>query len=432
MFKKIIQIKIKFFAKIIIAKYQPKIIGITGSVGKTSTREAVTTVLKEKFRVRQSLKNYNNEFGLPLTIIGVPSAGRSFFGWTAILFKAIGLCLFRDKNYPEVLVLEMGVDKLGDMHYLLDIVRPDIAIVTMIGLSHLESFKDIYSLRKEKGELVSGLKNGGLAIFNADNNGCLKIKDESRAIALTYGFDKKADVWASNLILKYKELKDSKSFLGDVFKLTYQGSTVPITLSRSIGKPAVYAALAATCVGIHFRMNLVEIANSLENFNSPKGRLKVINGVKGTLLIDDTYNASPQSSLMAISLVGGLELSKDARKIAVLGDMLELGSESEEGHREVGQALFENGFDMVVAVGERAADIARGALEAGMDQRSVFHFDKNDPAGRFVQKKIMTGDMILIKGSQGARMEQVVKELMADPLHASELLVRQEQAWIGR
>lgn len=432
MFKKIVQRKLRFFAKIIIAKYQPKIVGITGSVGKTSAREAVSAVLKEKFRVRSSLKNYNNEFGLPLTIVGAASAGRNFFGWAAIFLKALALCLFKDRKYPEILVLEMGVDKPGDMRYLLDIARPDIAIVTMIGLSHLESFKDIYSLRKEKGELVAGLKKGGWAILNADSDGCLKIKEENQVPTITYGFDKGADVWASNLLVRYKESKDSKSFLGNAFKLTYQGSTVPISLPRSIGEPAVYAALAAACVGIHFQMNLVEIADALETFDSPKGRLKVIDGIKNTILIDDTYNASPQSSLAAVKLVGGLKPSGQSRKIAVLGDMLELGSESEQGHRDVGRSLFENGFDLAIAVGERAADIARAALESGMDSGAVFHFDKNDQAGRFVQKQIKPGDIILIKGSQGARMERITKELMADPLHAAELLVRQEEEWLEK
>lgn len=429
MFKQIIQMKLKFFAKIILAKYQPKIIGITGSVGKTSTKEAVYAVLKSSLKVRRSLKNYNNEFGLPLSIVGAPSAGKNVFAWTAILWKAFLLCLFKDKNYPEILILEMGVDKPGDMKYLLDIIRPDIAIVTMIGLSHLESFKDIYSIRKEKGELVKNLKSGGLAIINADNEGCKKIKEESQTKTVTYGFDKMSDVWASNLSLRYEDQRGADKLLSTSFKLTYQGSTLAVSLPGVIGRPAVYASLAAACVGLYFKMNLVEIVNALEKFNTPNGRMKVIGGIKGTTIIDDTYNASPQSSLAAISLLAEVR-SNGAKKIAVFGDMLELGAISEKSHREVGRALFEASFDMIVAVGERARDILRGAREAGMEENRLFHFDKNDPAGRFVQKKIKQGDIILIKGSQGARMEEVVKELMADPLNAQGLLVRQDEGWL--
>ncbi|MBD3247773.1 hypothetical protein GF382_00600 [Candidatus Falkowbacteria bacterium] len=430
MFKKIVQIKLKFFARAILRKYDPKIVGITGSVGKTSAKEACFAVLKNSFRVRKSIKNYNNEFGLPLAIIGEESAGRNIFGWILIFLKAFRLLILKDKNYPEILILEMGVDKPGDMKYLLKMAKPDVGILTMIGPSHLENFKEIANIKKEKSELLKNLKNNGLAVLNADNEECLSVKNDLRSKVLTFGFCGQADVKASNLMFKLGKFQQISDFAGVVYKLNFKGSAVPIALPRSAGKPAVYASLAAVSAGLYFKMNMIEIANGLEEFSPPAGRMRLLGGIKNSLLIDDTYNASPQSSLAAIDFIKEIKTDDITGKLAVFGDMLELGSESETGHKQVGKALKDAGFDMVVAVGERARDILRGAKEAGMNNSRLFHFDKNDPAGKFVQKKMKEGNLVLVKGSQGARMEQIVKEIMAEPLRAEELLVRQGREWL--
>jgi UDP-N-acetylmuramoyl-tripeptide--D-alanyl-D-alanine ligase len=192
---------------------------------------------------------------------------------------------------------------------------------------------------------------------------------------------------------------------------------------------AVYAALAAIAVGLSFEMNLVEIVTALQKFVSPKGRMKLISGIKHSMIIDDSYNASPQSSLSAIDFISRIATEKMFRKIAVFGDMLELGAYSEAGHREVGQAIARAKFDLLATVGERSRDIGRGAKEAGMSDEHIFNFSHNKEAGIFVQERLKEGDLLLIKGSQGARMEQVTKELMAEPLKASELLVRQGPEW---
>lgn len=429
MFKKIILAKIKLLSKWILVRYKPKIVGITGSVGKSSTKEAVYSVLSSKFNTRKSFKNYNNEAGVPLTIIGCQSPGRSFFGWLAVITKAFFLLIFKNKDYPEILILEMGVDKPGDMDYLLSMAKPDVGMITRIGDSHLEAFGQRSNIRKEKGKLIKNLNRGGLAIFNADCRDCLKLKSECDAKSLTFGFSKEADIWAGNLKFKYKDKKTAEGLLGLTYKLTYKGSTVPVVLPNVVGRPAVYASLAAVCAGIHFKMNLIDIANSLEIMASPKGRMSVIKGIKRTVIIDDTYNASPDSSLAAVEFLKDIGVGSGQKRIAVFGDMLELGRASQEGHRRVGESLFSAGFDMIVAVGERARDILRGAREAGMKDSSLFHFDRNSEAGKFVQKKMKEGDILLIKGSQGARMEQITKEIMAEPLRAGELLVRQDKEW---
>jgi len=429
MFKKIIIWKLKIFAKAILAKYQPKIVGITGSVGKTSAREAIAAVLSAKFRVRQSLKNYNNEFGAPLSIIGVESPGKNIFGWLAVFWRAAGLLLIKDKKYPEILVLEMGVDKIGDMDYLNSFIDCDAAVVTGIGPVHLEALGSVEKIVEEKGKIFKKLRKNGWAIINFDDEKYQELSVLSKARVVSYGFKEGASVRATNLLFKFEETRNLDQLLGLTFKVSYGGAMVPIVLPQVIGTAAVFAGLAAIAVGVVFDLNLVEIAAALKNFSSPSGRMKLIKGIKNTLLIDDTYNASPLSSLSAINFISRIETAKPFRRVAVLGDMLELGALSVESHAAVGAAIAKAKFDLLVTVGERSRDINRAAIANGMPETQVFHFAHNGEAGIFVQDRIKEGDLILIKGSQGARMEQIVKELMAEPLRAGELLVRQGKEW---
>lgn len=424
MLSRIVQFKLKLLAKLILLKYKPFVVGITGSVGKTSTKEAVFSVVSAKFNARSSEKNYNNEFGLPLTIIGAESPGRSLFGWCAVMFKALGMVVFK-KNYPKALVLELGVDRPGDMDYLNSIVKYDIGIVTMVGPSHLEFFSSVEAIRKEKEKLVANVKKGGWAIVNYDNKDSKKIGENCRSKVFSYAIFEKAKVGAQEIDLSFKD----GQLAGTSYKLSYDGSTVPVLLPNIIGMGGVYASLAAACVGVALDMNLVDIANCLRHTKPPRGRMNIIPGIKNTLLIDDTYNSSPQSSMSALDLCREVPLEPGAKRWAVLGDMLELGPYTEEGHEAVGHHLAQSKTDVLVVVGERSRDIARGARGAGMSDERIFHFDAPGAAGRFIQDKMRAGDLLLIKGSQGARMEKIVKELMAEPLRAEELLVRQDKEW---
>ncbi len=440
--KKLIQFKLKILAKMILARYKPDVIGITGSVGKTSAKEAVYAVLASKFNARRNIKNYNNEIGLPLTVIGVDSPGKSVFGWLAVFFKALKLILIRDANYPRILILEMGVDRPGDMDYLNSIVKCKIGIVTLIGPVHLEFFGAISNIQKEKGKLISNLPKSGRAVLNCDDERVRQMSKLTEAAALTYGFDENADVRAREVIFSFSDIASKSEFganlmneasavklAGVSFKLSYSGSTAPVLLPNVIGYAAVYAALAGAAVGIVYGLNLVEISQALRKFNPPRGRMNLINGIKNTLIIDDTYNSSPQSSIAALEIAGKVPLIKGARRFTVLGDMLELGGYSEQGHKEVGRRAVKDKIDKLIAVGERARDIARGAEKAGMLADNIFHFARAEEAGKFIQERINEGDLILVKGSQGMRMEKVVKEIMAEPLRAKELLVRQDEMW---
>lgn len=432
--KKLIQLKLKVLARIIIKKYKPEIIGITGSVGKTSTKDAIYSVLSSKFSVRRSIENYNNEIGVPLTIIGEKSPGRSVFGWLMVFCRACKLILITDKNYPKILVLEMGVDRPGDMDYLTSIAKCKIGVVTLIGLTHLEYFGTIDKIQKEKSTLIKNLEKSGWAILNYDNEKSRQISDVSKSKVITYGMQDKASIRAQEVVFSFeRNIKQSLDGLRGVsFKLSYDGSFAPVLLPGVIGCAAVYAALAAAAVGIAYEMNLIEIAEALRSFKSPNGRMNLIEGIKNTLIIDDTYNSSPSSSMAALDVFKTIPKSRGNKRYAVLGDMLELGNQSEKGHRQVGEYLVECGINKLVVVGERSIDIMHGAIDAGMSEDDIFHFATSVEAGRFIQDRIKQGDLILVKGSQGMRMERIVKELMAEPMRAEELLVRHSKSWLDK
>ncbi len=425
--KIIIQKILKLLARRMLSKYQPLVIGITGSIGKTSTKEAVFAVLSKKNNcLRRNVKNYNNEIGLPLTIIGAEAQGRSVLGWLGVFIKALLALAIKDKNYPKILILEMGVDHPGDMDYLNSIVKCQIGVVTFVGPVHLEFFNTIDRVQKEKGKLIENLNRDGYAILNYDNEKSREIKNVSKVKTLTYGFDAKADIRAQEVIFSF----DKNNVLqGTSFKLSYNGSSVPVFLPGVLGNSAVYSSLAAAAVGLTQSMNLIDVSQALRDYQPPRGRMNLVAGIKHTLIIDDTYNSSPQAAISALGVLKEILVKENAKKIAVFGDMLELGEYSEEGHKEVGKYLAKLKINKLITVGERSRDIGRGAKEEGMSEDDIFHFADTASAGKFLQEIMKEGDLVLIKGSQGMRMEKIVREVMAEPQKASELLVRQDIKW---
>ena len=431
--KKIIYLEkiLKYFAVKALRKFKPRIVGVTGSVGKTSTKEAIFSVLSAKFRVRKNEKNYNNEIGLPLTVLGIESGGGSFWKWIAVFLRAIGVVFFSSrKKFPEILVLELGADRPGDIKYLVNLLQPEVGVVTAVGISHLEFFQSKKNIAREKSFLARNLKKGGLAVLNFDDEEVRKMADDIKSDKIFFGFDDAAQVHASDIFFGYGKSKDS--FGGDIneikgisFKLSYEGTTLPVRLIRSVGRPQIYAVLAATAVGIHFDMNLLEIAEALKDFQAPAGRLNLIEGIKNTVIIEDSYNSAPQSAIAALEV---LEKIQARRKIAALGDMLELGEGTEEGHREVGKKIAETA-DILFAVGERAKFIADEAEKAGLDKNKIFCYTDSSEAKAPIQNMLQEGDVVLVKGSQGARMERISEEIMRDPDDAEKLLPRQTAEW---
>lgn len=428
--RNILQYILKILAKIILWRYNPEVVAVTGSVGKTCTKEAIYHVLKKQFRVRRNIKNYNNEIGVPLTILGQDIAPETkiifLFSWLIIFIKAF-LTIIWQKDYPEILILEMGISHPGDMKYLISFVPVKIGVIIAIGEfpTHLEFFPEKDKLIKEKALLVKSLSNHGTAILNYDDLSVRMIGHDlkEKTEIIQYGFSNIADLKITNYNLSINNL--SENDYGISFKLEYNGNVVPVRLNKVLGKQHALAAGAAASVGLSFGLNLVEISNSLIDYCSLPGRTRMLRGIKDTWIIDDTYNASPLATINSLEILDKLiNNESDKRKIAVLGDMLELGINTEIGHKQIGQKAAEI-VDLLFTVGERANFIADEALKQGLDKEKIFKFSQSGQAGLAVQEKLNQGDIILIKGSRGMHMEKIVKEIMAEPEKAEKLLVAQ-------
>ncbi len=431
--KKLIEKFLRFFARKILKKYQPEVVSITGSIGKTSCKEAIFTVLSSEFRARKNSKNYNNEIGLPLTIIDAESGGKNPLKWLRVFIKAIWMLIRRQRDYPEILVLEMGADRPGDIKYLTDFVKSKVGVITGVAPVHVEFFGDLEGIAREKGILVRSLSTESVAVLNLDDPLVAQMAQGLKAKIITYGFSEEADLRAYEDKVSGQNLsrKDGvESIRGVSFKVSWKGSTVPVFLPSVLGKHSVNAALAAIAVGLAFNLNLVRISENLRQYQPPKGRMNLIDGIKYTLIIDDTYNSSPRPVVAALEVLQKVKLPKGRHKFAVLGDMLELGSYTDKAHLEVGRKVAELGIDYLITVGERSLQTANAARGAGMPNDKIFTFDNPAAAGKFLQDRIEQGDLLLVKGSQSMRMEKIVKELMAEPLKAPELLVRQEGKWL--
>lgn len=421
--KKIIYLEkiLRLMARAMLWKYKPIIIGITGSVGKSSTKEAVFSVLAPKFKVRKNEKNYNNEIGLPLTIIGMESGNSSFLGWAKV-FGGWAVKFIFPFPYPEILILEMGVDRPGDMDYLLNFIKPTVGILTNVSGSHLEFFKSIDHIAKEKGKLIKNLPEKGLAVLNADNEKVFALKEKIKIPVALFGLGDNAQIKASFINFNFSNFEPQ----GISFKLNYEGKTIPVRLPFILAPHLIYAALAGVAVGMFFKINVIEIVRSLEKFCSPPGRMNLINGFNRSFIVDDTYNSSPASALAAIEVIRNI---RAIRKIAAFGDMLELGEKSESGHEDVLEKAYQNGISIFFLSGDRMKRAAINLESQGKISGKIIFFDNPENLGKELRKILREGDLILVKGSQGARMEKAVKEMMANPEQAQKIICRQSKEW---
>lgn len=396
---------LRVLAKWTLAKYGPSVIGVTGTVGKTSTKEAVYAVVKNIRSMRASSGNFNNEIGLPLTILGSwpRIAGKLF--WVRVILASLWRLAVRGK-YPEVLVLEYAADRPGDLRYLLEITRPQIGIVTAVGdiPVHVEFYSGPDAVAREKARLIEALPAQGFAMLNFDDEAVLGMRERTRSHVMTFGFGEGADVRVTN----FENRSENGRPAGIAFKLEYGGNFVPVRVDDAFGKAQAYAAAAAALVGIAFGMNLVKISEALGSLVAPPQRMKIMAGVKKSYIIDDSYNASPMAMRAAIEAVRSLP--RKARKIAVLGDMLEIGKYTIEAHEMMGRYVAK-GFHALVTVGPRAKFIAEEACKMRMPKSRIFAFDNAEEAGKKVQELLKQGDVVLVKGSRAMHLEKVVEEL---------------------
>jgi len=434
-FKKIIIYILQVESRLVIAKYKPKIIAITGSVGKTSTKDAIYAVISKVSHVRKSEKSYNSEVGLPLTILGVSNGWNNPVLWIRNVLRGMWLYLSPHK-YPKWLVLEVGVGKTGDMKRTASWLKTDAVVITTIGdtPAHIEFFNSRRHLIEEKSGLIKTLKKDGVLALNADDESVLALGEKTKNRVMTFGFGEKAEVRGSQLSISYNEKNIPD---GIIFRVDEGGASLPVSVEGVFGKNHVYAALAALTLASELKLNMLSAISALKNYDVPPGRMRLLAGINNALIIDDTYNSSPFACESALKTLGEIRYDDPSasfgikRKIAVLGDMLELGKHTSDAHKNIGRIARENA-DALVVVGQRAQAIKEGAMEAGMDKEKVFEFVNSQKAGNFLKTFIRSGDLVLVKGSQTMRMERAVEAILADRGNKEKLLVRQDSEWLAK
>ena len=364
------------------SRFHPLVVGVTGSVGKTSTKEQIAEVLAERSVVLRNEGNENNEIGLPLTLL-------------------------RLLPEHEVAVLEMGMYVPGDIAQLAQLARPRIGVVTAVRGTHLSRAGSIEAIEQGKAELVEALPGDGFAVLNADDERVARMRDRTRARVVTYGFDARADVRAESL--------ESRGESGMRFTLATPQGRVPVE-SPALGRHSAHNALAAAAVGLAAGLDLATVARALGRAFRVPHRTALVR-VGGWRILDDTYNAAPDSMSAALEVLGGLE----GRRIAVLGEMLELGPVTRDAHLAVGRHAARTA-DRLVVVGEGASPIAEGAREAGMSPTAVVQVPDRDGALDHLLRALRPGDAVLVKASRGIELDRLVADLVnaagRDPVRA--------------
>jgi len=429
-FKQIIVLIITWQAKLILVRYHPKIIAITGSVGKTSTKDAIFTVLSKFKIVRKSEKSFNSEIGLPLTILGSPNGWDDPFIWFENIIHGFYLILWR-QAYPEYLILEVGVGKPGDIKKnVIPWLKPDVVIVTRFPDKpvHVEFFGSVEKIIEEKSALVYALRKDGLLILNHDDEKVYALHLKSNCRTVSFGMHENSTYHFVYPTYLYKTHNNIKVPDGINFKLEYEGNTFPVVLPNILGMHNIGQALAALACAHELGCDLLDSIKAVSEYVTPPGRLSLIEGINNSIIIDDTYNSSPVAMDSAIEVLKDIE---GKRKIAVLGDMLELGKFTGEEHHLVGEKIF-GVANILIVVGPRAKFIKEGAIEKGFSQKDIYSFDSSKTTAKFLEGIIEEGDIILVKGSQGVRLERVVEAVMEHKEIKRKLLCRQDKEWQNR
>ncbi len=412
-------------ARSVLRKYQPQIVMVTGSVGKTSTKEAVTAVLSECFYLRSSKKNFNSEFGVPLTIFGMSDRWSGLSDWPAVIAEALALILLPN-HYPKVLVLEVGADRPGDLARILKIATPDVVVVTRLPEMpvHVEAYATPAAVREEEFAPAYALAPGSPLVVSADDEFARALAAPLEVSLTTYGVSPDADI----RICADSPLMEKGMVVGMQGTFAFDEEEREVPVHGALGRPQLLAPAAAIAVGRIMGMTAAEVLKGAKRYEPPAGRGRLLSGMHGSQLLDDSYNASPTAvheALASLQIIH--EAQPGSRRIAALGDMLELGRYSKEEHARVGEEAAGK-CDVLVAVGTRARAMAEAAEEAGMPAEHIHAFADSKEAAFFLKEFVQEGDIILIKGSQSMRMERIAEVLLHAP-EDQKFLVRQGRLW---
>ena len=348
-----------------------RVIGITGTNGKTTTKELLHALLSPRYNTLKNIKNYNNEIGVPFTLLSLEPG-------------------------HEFAVIEMGMNHSGELDRLSRIVRPDISVITNVGEGHLEFLGSVENVAYAKAEIMHGMKPGSVIFVNRDSICFDILMGQAEKFSLrvkTFGLDTTADIFPS----AYRLLPES-------IEVVVSGVSLKAPLC---GIHNVYNLLAALSVVLELGMDAGDIQASLDSFENISGRSQIIN--REYSVIDDTYNANPLSTKYALRSIS--EIFPDRRKIAVLSDMKELGAHAPSYHFSCGREAVERGVELLYLWGEMAQEYRKGALKAGMPEESLHVFESKDDLSRSLKKEIRSGDVILVKGSRSMKMEEIVRDI---------------------
>lgn len=418
-----------------IRREKPTIVAITGSLGKSSAKEAIAVAMgahEPGSAVRASRKNYNNEFGVPFTILNSPAPGKDPLKWLVACWNALWVGWGFGRIGAQTLVLEMGADHPGDLAWLISIAPPTISVVTSVAEAHSEFFGSIDDVAKEKATLVRALSEKGLAILNNDDPRVTAMRKEMHCPAVYFGASEGSDVriLSTSIVTEPNESGHIQP-VGIAMTVEVNGRQHELALRGTIGRPQALSVAAALAVAQAFKIPATQAIERLtSDYHGIAGRTRVIPGIKGTTVIDDSYNAaSPLGVISALRDLASIPMTAGQRRIAALGDMRELGLYSDKAHQDVGHVVADIDIDFLVTCGTLGRAIAHAAIGQGFPESHTRSFETSEEAGVFLQELILPGDLILIKGSQGSRMEKAVKEIMAEPLEAPFLLVRMSDEW---
>jgi len=355
---------------------QVSVVAITGTNGKTTTKEMTASVLGQAFEVLKTPGNFNNLVGLPLTLLGL-------------------------NDSHEWAVLELAMNRAGEIRRLSEIAHPDLGVITNIEAGHLEGVKDIDGVIKAKGELLEGLGEQGTAVLNIDDQRVCRLAEQFDGRVVSFGIYSSAEVWGTPV---------SQTRSGSSFDLCWYDESVRVYL-KIPGKGAIYNALAASAVGYRLGLSIEEVKKGLESTVPLPGRMEISTLPGGIHLIDDTYNANPGSVAVAIETLRSLK--GNGRGILIMGDMLELGPHARDAHKEIGILASRTGMAGLYVTGEFASTVAEGAAGAGMDHRKIF-IGTQEQIVEVLKGRLGPGDWILVKGSRLMAMEKVVQGLRSE------------------
>jgi len=410
------------------------IFGLTGSAGKTTLTVELYSILSKKYRTGMTFQDghgFNSETGIPFALLGVHVDGYSPLDWLRYLFQFTWNFFFKKSEF-EKYVIEMGVDKPGDMDFILSMTKADLGIFLSISKTHSSNFetkakelgmKPEELLFEEKAKLIRSIAKEGFAVINFDDKLIYSLKDQTEAKVITFGLNSGADVRGKIIKAEIEE------FIGEI---TYKNETRKIKINKFIvGEYTFRTLLAGIAVGLTYGISLKECIDAVEIMDVLPGRMTLIEGIKNTLIIDSSYNSAPNSLREALNNLG---LSKNRTRVAVLGDMRELGELARQEHESIAEDIIKS-VDLLVTIGPAMRDFLKPELiKKGFGEDKIFDFQNTWEALDFIRDELIIGrEIILVKGSQNTLfLEIVVEGLMKNPKDREKLLARRGKFWDGK